>query len=112
MIEEISFEEFRKIDIRIGTIIEINDFPEARKPAYKLRIDFGSLGIKKSSAQITNLYSKKDLIGKQISAIINFKPRQIANFMSECLVLGVYNENSDVVLLNPLKKIKNGETVS
>lgn len=110
--ETVTFDEFLKVDIRIGTILEVNDFPKARKPAYQLTIDFGTLGIKKSSAQITNLYSKEDLIGKQISAILNFKPRQIANFMSECLVLGVYNENNEVVLLKPFKKIKNGETVS
>jgi tRNA-binding protein len=110
--DEINFEDFLKVDIRIGTIIEVNDFPKARKPAYQLKIDFGSLGLKKSSAQITNLYSKEDLKGRQVSAIINFKPRQIANFMSECLVLGVYNENGDVVILHSNKKIKNGENVS
>ncbi len=110
--ETVTFDDFLKVDIRIGTILKVNDFPKARKPAYQLTIDFGTLGIKKSSAQITNLYSKEDLIGKQISAILNFKPRQIANFMSECLVLGVYNENNEVVLLKPFKKIKNGETVS
>lgn len=110
--ETVTFDDFLKVDIRIGTILEVNDFPKARKPAYQLTINFGTLGIKKSSAQITNLYSKEDLIGKQISAILNFKPRQIANFMSECLVLGVYNENNEVVLLKPFKKIKNGETVS
>jgi tRNA-binding protein len=87
MKEEITFEDFLKVDIRIGTIIEVNDFPKARKPAYQLTIDFGDLGIKKSSAQITDLYSKKDILNKQVSAIINFKPRQIANFMSEVLVL-------------------------
>ncbi|MCH2035118.1 MAG: tRNA-binding protein [Tenacibaculum sp.] len=112
MMETVTFDDFLKVDIRIGTILEVNDFPKARKPAYQLTINFGTLGIKKSSAQITNLYSKEDLIGKQISAILNFKPRQIANFMSECLVLGVYNENNEVVLLKPFKKIKNGETVS
>ena len=105
--ETVTFDDFLKVDIRIGTILEVNDFPKARKPAYQLTINFGTLGIKKSSAQITNLYSKEDLIGKQISAILNFKPRQIANFMSECLVLGVYNENNEVVLLKPFKKIKN-----
>ena len=90
MTEEITFEDFLKIDLRIGTIIEVNDFPKARKPAYQLLIDFGELGTKKSSAQITDLYAKEDLLNRQISAIVNFKPRQIANFMSECLVLGVY----------------------
>ena len=112
MKEEITFEDFLKVDIRIGTIIEVNDFPKARKPAYQLTIDFGDLGIKKSSAQITDLYSKKDLLNKQVSAIINFKPRQIANFMSEVLVIGVYNIEGKVVLLRPSKEIKKGEQVN
>jgi tRNA-binding protein len=112
MKEEITFEDFLKVDIRIGTIIEVNDFPKARKPAYQLKIDFGDLGIKKSSAQITDLYSKKDLLNKQVSAVINFKPRQIANFMSEILVIGVYNTEGNVVLLQASKGIKNGEQVS
>ena len=112
MADEISFEDFTKVDIRIGTVIEVNDFPKARKPAYQLKIDFGDLGIKKSSAQITDLYSKEDLLHKQVSAIVNFKPRQIANFMSECLVLGVYNKDGNVVLLQASKEIKNGEQIS
>jgi tRNA-binding protein len=112
MAKEISFEDFTKIDIRIGTIIEVNDFPKARKPAYQLRIDFGDLGIKKSSAQITDLYTKEELLKKQVSAIVNFKPRQIANFMSECLVIGVYNKDGNVVLLQASKTIKNGEQIS
>ena len=89
MKEEINFEDFLKVDMRVGTIIEVNDFPKARKPAYQLTIDFGGLGIKKSSAQITDLYTKDDLQNRQVTAIVNFKPRQIANFMSECLVLGI-----------------------
>ncbi|TXD52141.1 MULTISPECIES: tRNA-binding protein [unclassified Polaribacter] len=108
----INFEDFLKVDIRIGTIIEVNDFPKARKPAYQIKIDFGALGIKKSSAQITDLYTKEELVNKQISAVVNFKPRQIANFMSECLVIGVYNTNGNVVLLQATKEIKNGEQVS
>lgn len=112
MKEEISFEDFLKVDIRIGTIIEINDFPKAKKPAYQLKIDFGDLGIKKSSAQITDLYTKEQLQNKQVSAIVNFKPRQIANFLSEVLVLGVYNTENKVVLLKASKKIKNGEQIS
>lgn len=111
MISEISFDDFLKVDIRIGTIIEVNDFPKARKPAYQLKIDFGELGIKKSSAQITDLYTKEDLVDRQVSAIVNFKPRQIANFMSECLVLGIYNEEKQVVLLQAATSIKNGEQV-
>lgn len=110
---EISFDDFNKVDIRIGTIIEANDFPKAKKPAYQLTIDFGDLGIKKSSAQITQLYAKEDLLQKQILAIVNFKDKQIANFISECLVLGVENENKEIVLLqasNP--SIKKGEQVS
>jgi tRNA-binding protein len=112
MTEEITFEDFLKVDLRVGTIIEVNDFPKARKPAYQLLIDFGELGIKKSSAQITDLYSIEDLLNRQISAIVNFKPRQIANFMSECLVLGLYNEDGHVVLLRASDKIKNGEQIS
>ncbi|MDG2194605.1 MAG: tRNA-binding protein [Polaribacter sp.] len=112
MKDEITFEDFSKIDIRVGTIIEVNNFSKARKPAYQLRIDFGALGIKKSSAQITNLYTKEELLDRQITAIVNFKPRQIANFMSECLVLGVYNEDAHVVLLKTSKQIKNGVQVS
>ena len=112
MKEEISFEDFLKVDIRIGTIIEVNDFPKAKKPAYQLKIDFGDLGIKKSSAKITDLYTKKELQNKQVSAILNFKSRQIANFLSEVLVLGVYNTEGKVVLLKASKKIKNGEQIS
>jgi tRNA-binding protein len=108
----ITFEDFLKIDIRIGTIIEVHDFPKARKPAYQLKIDFGDLGIKKSSAQITDLYTKEQLQNKQVAAVVNFKPRQIANFMSECLVIGVYNTDGNVVLLQATKAIKNGEQVS
>ncbi|MDY0781659.1 tRNA-binding protein [Tenacibaculum sp. IB213877] len=110
--EEIAFEDFLKVDIRVGTILEVNDFPKARKPAYQLTIDFGELGIKKSSAQITDLYTKEQLVNKQITAIVNFKARQIANFMSECLVLGVYNNDGKVVLLQLSEKAKNGEQVS
>lgn len=102
-----TFDDFSKLDIRAGTIISAEDFPEARKPAYKLTIDFGEAGIKKSSAQITNLYSKEELINKQIVAVINFPPKQIGPFVSECLVLGVYNSDG-VVLLQPDKKVKNG----
>ena len=109
----ITFEDFNKIDIRIGTIIEVADFPKARKPAYQLTIDFGPLGIKKSSAQITDLYTKEQLVGKQISAIVNFKQKQIANFLSECLILGIENSSKEVVLLQTSQAaIKNGEQVN
>lgn len=104
----LSWEDFEKVDMRVGTIMEVNDFPKARKPAYQLTLDFGELGIKKSSAQIVTLYDTEELIGKQVIAVVNFPPKQIANFISECLVLGVYNENNDVVLLQPDKKTENG----
>lgn len=107
----ISWEDFEKIDIRSGTILEVNDFPGARKPAYQLSIDFGELGIKKSSAQITSLYKKEELIGRQVVAVVNFPVKQIANFFSECLVLGVYNENKEVVLLQPSLPVQNGGKV-
>jgi len=112
MKEEITFDDFLKVDIRTGTIIEVNDFPKAKKPAYQLKIDFDILGIKKSSAQITDLYTQQDLLNKKVLAVVNFKPRQIANFMSEVLVLGVYNSENNVVLLKASKSIKNGEQVS
>lgn len=104
----ISWNDFEKVDMRVGTILEVNDFPNARKPSYQLTIDFGELGIKKSSAQITALYKKENVVGKQVVAVVNFPVKQIANFFSECLVLGVYNENSDVVLLQPSLQVKNG----
>ncbi len=105
----ITWDDFAKIDIRTGTIIEAVDFAKAKKPAYQLKIDFGVHGIKNSSAQITVHYTKEELIGKQVVAVVNFPPKQIANFFSECLVLGVYDENNDVVLLQPDKKIANGQ---
>lgn len=104
----LTWDEFEKVDIRVGTIVEANDFPKAKKPAYQLTLDFGELGLKRSSAQIVTLYDKEELIGKQVIAVVNFPPKQIANFISECLVLGVYNENKDVVLLQPDKKTENG----
>ncbi len=107
----ISWDDFAKVDIRAGTILEAIDFPGARKPAYQLRIDFGELGIKKSSAQITALYTKDELVGRQILAVVNFPVKQIATFFSECLVLGVYNDNNDVVLLQPSLPVKNGNKV-
>lgn len=109
--ETIAWNDFTKIDIRLGTIIDVQDFPKAKKPAYQLHIDFGPLGIKKSSAQITKHYAKADLIGQQIIAVVNFPPKQIANFISECLVLGVYDENNEVVLLNPSHHTKNGQPI-
>lgn len=105
---ELTWQDFEKIEMRIGTILEVKDFPEARKPAYQLVIDFGvEIGIKKSSAQITMRYQKEDLIGKQIVAVVNFPKKQIGNFMSECLVLGSVN-NEDIVLLTSDIKVENG----
>lgn len=104
-----TFEDFIKLDIRAGTIIEAKVFEKAKKPAYKLKIDFGDgIGVKKSSAQITDIYNTEDLIGKQILAVVNFPPRQIADFMSEVLVLGTYSSDG-VVLITPDKKVKNGD---
>lgn len=111
MNNSITFEDFSKVDLRVGTIVEVNDFPEARNPAYQLTIDFGPLGIKKSSAQITLLYKKEELLNRQIVAVVNFPNKQIANFMSECLVLGAVN-GKDVILLKPEEKVKNGSSVS
>ena len=107
----VTFEEFTKVDLRIGTIIEVNDFPEARNPAYQLVVDFGPLGIKKSSAQITTIYSKKDLLNRQVVAVVNFPKKQIAKFMSECLVMGAVKD-SDVFLLQPEILVKNGSSVA
>lgn len=105
----ISWADFEKIDIRVGTITEVSDFPEARKPAYKLSVDFGNeIGIRRSSAQITALYTKNELQGQQVIAVVNFPPKRIAGFISECLVMGVYDENNDVILLHPSKPVANG----
>ena len=108
----ISWEDFEKVDMRVGTVLTVEDFPEARQPAYKLTIDFGDeIGTKKSSAQITNLYSKEELIGCQVMAVVNFPPKQIGSFMSECLVMGVYNENNEVVLLRPTQSVQSGAKI-
>ncbi|WP_296620660.1 tRNA-binding protein [Marivirga sp.] len=104
---EISWKEFSKIEMRVGTIVKADEFPEARKPAYKLQIDFGEHGMRKSSAQITNLYKLEDLPGKKIVAVMNFPPKQIANFMSECLVLGAV-DGDEISLLNVDETAKNG----
>lgn len=104
----ITLNDFEKIDIRAGTITAVADFPEAKKPAWKLTIDFGNEGTKQSSAQITAFYKKEDLVNRQVIAIINFPPKNIAGFMSECLVLGIYDENKDVILLKPERAVTNG----
>lgn len=109
MENNLSWQDFEKVEMRVGTVMEVNDFPEARKPAYQLSIDFGSaIGILKTSAQITKRYSKEDLINRQIVAVVNFPKKQIGKFMSECLVLGAIGAESDVILLAPDFKIENG----
>jgi tRNA-binding protein len=108
----ITWDDFEKIDMRVGTVLDVQDFPKARKPAYQLRIDFGSeIGVKRSSAQITAHYKKEDLLNRQVIAVVNFPPKQIADFISECLVLGVYDANKDVILLGPAHTTLNGMKV-
>ena len=104
----ITRDDFEKLDIRVGTILEASELAQARKPAYKLIIDFGSEGVKKSSAQLTANYKPHQLIGKQIIAVVNFPPKQIAHIVSECLVLGVVGDGADVVLLQPDQQVANG----
>ena len=108
----ISWDDFTKVDIRVGTVIKAEVFPAARKPAYKLVIDFGELGTRKTSAQITKLYTPDTITGKQVVAVINFPPKQIANFVSECLVLGAVNSNGEVTLLTTLGSAPNGLRIS
>lgn len=107
----ISWDDFEKVEIRSGTILEVTDFPKAKKPAYQLKIDFGALGIKHSSAQITQHYNKEALLGQQVVAVVNFPPKQIANFFSECLVLGVYDTDGHVILLQPEREVENGQRI-
>lgn len=107
--EVISWEDFEKVILKVGTILEVKDFPKAKKPAYQLSIDFGEeLGIKYSSAQLTRLYSKEDLIGRQVICVTNFPPRQIANFFSEVLVTGIVLPDGEVVLTSVERKVPNG----
>lgn len=107
--DTINWTDFEKVEMRVGTIIEANDFPKANKPAYQLIIDFGAeIGVRKTSAQITKRYQKEDLVGKQIIAVVNFPVKQIGNFMSECLVLGSVGEDNDIVLLSSDSKVENG----
>lgn len=106
---EISWNEFERVELRVGTITEVYDFPEARRPAYKLMVDFGKkIGVRKSSAQITHHYSKDELIGKQVVGVVNFPPKQIGPFVSECLVTGFYDDEGHVVLAVPEKSVQNG----
>ena len=104
----ISWDDFEKVEMRTGTVVDVKDFPEAKNPAYQLWIDFGPIGIKKTSAQITKLYSKEQLIGRQVIAVTNFPPKQIASFMSECLVLGVVGNDKEITLLHPERPVENG----
>lgn len=107
--DTISWNEFEQVELRAGTVIDVQDYPEARRPAYKIKIDFGSeIGVKKSSAQVTGLYSKEELLGRQVIAVVNFPPKQIGHFMSECLVTGFYNPEGQVILAVPEKQVENG----
>ena len=111
--EYVTWDEFQKVEIRVGTIVEVKDFPEALKPAYKIKIDLGEqIGIKQSSAQITDLYSKDDLLGKQVIAVINFPPKKIGPFTSECLITGFYRKDNKVVLAIPEDKVENGSLLA
>ncbi len=107
--KEITWDEFIQVELRVGTVVEVSEFPEARKPAWKLQIDFGEeIGLRKSSAQITELYDAGDLLGRQIVAVVNFPKKQIGPIMSECLVTGFYQEDGAVVLIMPERPVKNG----
>lgn len=108
----LTFHEFQKVEMRVGTILEAAIFENANKPAYKLLIDLGPLGIKKTSAQLTALYSPEELVGKQVVAVVNFPPKQIADMMSECLVLGALSQQDDVVIISPERKIENGSQIA
>lgn len=105
---QITWDDFAKVDIRVGRVVQADDFPQARKPAYRLKIDFGELGVKSSSAQITKHYRREELVGRQVLAVVNFPPRQIANFFSEVLTLGVVQAEGDIVLIGPDREVPLG----
>jgi tRNA-binding protein len=109
---DITWDDFAKVDVRVGRIVQVDDFPKARKPAYRLRIDFGELGIKTSSAQITKYYERSELVGRLVLAVVNFPPRQIANFVSEVLTLGVVLGEGDVVLIHPERAVPPGSRIA
>jgi len=111
-VDQITWDDFAKVDIRVGRIVEAEDFPQARKPAYRLRIDFGELGVKRSSAQITKHYRREDLPGRLVLAVVNFPPRQIANFFSEVLTLGVVQGEGDIVLIGPERDVPLGGRIA
>lgn len=111
MKEELTWNDFLKVEIRVGTIISAEKFEEAKNPAYKMMVDFGDFGMKKTSAQITKLYTPEEIIGKQVIAVINFPPKQIANIMSECLVLGAVGAHNEVTLIQSERKVPNGTRI-
>ncbi|MBS3148641.1 tRNA-binding protein [Candidatus Woesearchaeota archaeon] len=107
-----TIEDFHKLDIRVGTIVKVEEFPEAKKPAFKVFVDFGLLGVKKSSAQITQLYSPESLVGRQVIAVVNFPPRQVGPFISEVLILGAVADSRGTILLAPERKVENGDKIA
>lgn len=111
MSDNLTWDQFMHVEMRVGTVLSAEPFPEVRNPAYKITIDFGEFGIRKTSAQVTALYKPEDLIGKQVVAVINFPPKQIATMMSECLILGGIGDNKEVTLLQPEQKVKNGTRI-
>ncbi|TSJ45020.1 tRNA-binding protein [Fluviicola chungangensis] len=111
MNDTLSWDQFMQVEMRVGTVVSAEPFPEVRNPAYRITIDFGEFGMRKTSAQVTALYTPEELVGKQVVAVINFPPKQIAHMMSECLILGGIGENKEVTLLQPERKVKNGTRI-